>query len=281
MLLVEERAPAKINLSLEIVGRRPDGYHDLVTVFQTVELADELTFEPADELTLACDDPALALDDNVVLRAARRLAPHRGAHIRLRKRIPVAAGLGGGSADAAATLRGLDRLWNLRSTETHLHSIAVELGADVPFLLRGGTALADGVGDRIETLPELERGWVVLHTPEAGPADKTARAFRALRPEHFTDGSFTFLLAKRIHAQVSLPLAEAPNTFECVADDLFPTLAGARARFAEAGAPWCRLTGAGPTLFTWLPDEARARLIAEKIGARARTWCVPTLARAG
>jgi len=276
---VVERAPAKINLALEVVRRRPDGYHDLVTVFQTVDLADELTFEPADALTLVCDDPELSTEDNLVLRAARRLAPDRAARITLTKRIPVAAGLGGGSADAAAGLRGLRRLWGLHTTEGELLEHAAALGADVPFLLRGGTALAEGVGERIEALPALQEGWAVLHTPEAGPADKTARAFKALRPEHLTNGSFTRLLAKRIHAQVSLPLAEAPNTFEAVADDLFPCLAGARARFAAAGAPWCRLTGAGPTLFTLVADEARARAITEALGQPDRTWCVRTLGR--
>lgn len=278
-MAIVEPAPGKINLALEVVRRRPDGYHDLVTVFQTVDLADELTFEPADELTLECDDPSLATEDNLVLRAARLLGEGRGARMRLTKRIPVAAGLGGGSADAAAALRGLSRLWGLRTTEGELLQHAAALGADVPFLLRGGTALAEGVGERIEALPELAPAWVVLHTPESGPADKTARAFKALRPGHLTDGSFTRLLAKRIHAQVSLPLAEAPNAFESVADDLFPSLGAARARFAAAGAPWCRLTGAGPTLFTLVADEAHARVIAERIGQPERTWCVPTRGR--
>jgi 4-diphosphocytidyl-2-C-methyl-D-erythritol kinase len=278
---VVERAPAKLNLSLEVIGRRPDGYHDLVTVFQTIDLADELTFEPADRLILECDDPALAGDDNLVLGAARALAADRGARIRLCKRIPVAAGLGGGSADAAAALRGLVRLWGLRITEGTLLGLAATLGADVPFMLRGGTALAEGIGERVEALPELEPGWVVVHTPEAGPTDKTTRAYRALRSEHMTDGSFTRLLAKRIHAGASLPLAEAPNTFEGVADELFPTLAAARGGLAAAGAPWVRLTGAGPTLFTLVSDRSEAERIAATIAAPDRTWCVPTLPRFG
>ena len=279
--MLVEPAPAKINLSLEVVGRRPDGYHDVVTVFQTVDLADELTFEPADELSLLCDDPALATDDNLVLRAARALVPDRGARIRLVKRIPIAAGLGGGSADAAAALRGLVRLWGLRKTEGTLLEIARELGADVPFLLRGGTALATGVGEVVEALPELGPSWVVLHTPEVGPPDKTRRAYRALKREDMTDGSFTKLLAKRIHAGARLPLGEAPNTFESVADDLFPSLGAARARFAAAGAPWARLTGAGPTLFTLVPSRTDAERIAAGIGSPERTWCVATRPRLG
>jgi 4-diphosphocytidyl-2-C-methyl-D-erythritol kinase len=278
---VVERAPAKLNLSLEVVGRRADGHHDIVTVFQTIDLADELTFEPADELILECDDPALETEENLVLRAARSLAPGRGARIRLRKRIPVAAGLGGGSSDAAAALRGLASLWQLRVGEDALLAAARTLGADVPFLLRGGTALAEGKGERTEALPELAPRWVVLHTAEDGPPDKTARAYRALKPQHMTDGSFTVLLAKRIHAGAPLPLAEAPNTFESVADDLYPSLAAARARFARAGAPWARLSGAGPTLFTLVEDREAAERISAAIAVPERTWCVPTLPRFG
>jgi len=280
-MTVVESAPAKINLSLEVVGRRSDGYHELATVLQTVGLADELSFEESDGLSLACDDPSLATDGNLVLRAARALGGGRGARIHLRKRIPVAAGLGGGSADAAATLRGLARLWGLRIGEGELLRTAATLGADVPFLLRGGTAFATGLGDQLEALPDIPSMWAVLHLPESGPADKTARAYRALQPEHFSDGRLTHELASWIWAGAPLRLERWPNTFERVADQLYPSLATARLRLRGAGAPWVRLAGAGPTLFTMVGDRSAAEAIADRLDAPGQTWCVPAHRRLG
>src|SRR5438552_141584 len=126
-MAIAERAYAKLNLALEVVGRRADGYHELVTVFQTIDLADELIFEEADDLSLICEIPELSTGDNLALRAARRVRQRAGvavgARIRLIKRIPLSSGLGGGSADAAAALRGLTRMWRLRLNETELLGI--------------------------------------------------------------------------------------------------------------------------------------------------------------
>src|SRR5579883_3102120 len=148
-------AYAKINLGLEILGKRTDGYHDLVTILQTIDLADQLTCVEAVEVTLESNDPALAEDPkNLVLRAALLLREaagvERGASIRLEKNIPIAAGLGGGSSDAAATLRALNRLWGLGMNASELIALAGQLGADVSFFLRGGTQLATGLGDELE-----------------------------------------------------------------------------------------------------------------------------------
>jgi 4-diphosphocytidyl-2-C-methyl-D-erythritol kinase len=280
-MTVVELAPAKINLSLEVVGRRADGFHELTTVLQTIGLADELSFDEADELSLACDDPSLAVDGNLVLRAARVLGGGRGARIHLRKRIPVAAGLGGGSSDAAATLRGLVRLWGLRIGDAELLRTAAALGADVPFLVRGGTALATGLGDELEALPDAPSMWVVLYLPEPGPADKTARAYRALQPAHFSDGRLTRELASWIWAGAPLRLARWPNTFERVADALYPSLLTGRARLMDAGAPWVRLAGAGPTLVTIVDDRSAAEAIASRLDAPEHAWCVPTHPRLG
>jgi 4-diphosphocytidyl-2-C-methyl-D-erythritol kinase len=280
---IHERAPAKLNLALEIVGRRPDGYHDLVTLFQTIDLSDEIVFEEHDELVLECDEPCLAGPSNLMLRAARALREaagiERGARIRLTKRIPVAAGLGGGSSDAAATLRGLCRLWRIRLADATLVTLASSLGADVPFLLRGGTVLAEGRGDQLDALPDLAPHWAVLHTPEPGPPDKTARAFRALDRANWSDGDLTRSLASSLREGAPADLAGATNTFEFVADRLFDTLAPARRRFLAAGAPWIRLSGAGPTLFTLVATEREAEAIAGRIEPAAPTWRVPTVTR--
>jgi len=274
-----ELAPAKLNLALEVVGRRPDGYHDLATLFQTVGLADELYLAPADELTLECDRPELAGESNLALRAARalrtQLGVEAGARLTLRKRIPLAAGLGGGSSDAAAATRGLTRLWGAAPGRDELIALAREIGADVPFLLWGGRALAGGVGDELEWLPDGPEAYALLYTPTGAPADKTARAYRALAPSAWSDGAATRALA----ADGAADLASAPNAFESVAERLFPGLADARARLLGAGAPWARLTGSGPTLFTLFPGRAAAECVLARLGQPARSWVAPTLPR--
>ena len=182
-------APAKVNLTFEALGRRADGYHEVRTVLHAVSLADEIAFAPADDLSLVAEplvaeppgDGALSSaasaptgGDNLVLRAARLLRREAGvtagAAIRLRKRIPVAAGLGGGSSDAAATLRGLRRLWGLDLDADALRELAAQLGSDVPFFVTGGAALAEGRGERLTPLPPAQGSVVVM----APPPDETA-----------------------------------------------------------------------------------------------------------
>jgi 4-diphosphocytidyl-2-C-methyl-D-erythritol kinase len=281
MVPLVELSPAKLNLSLEILGRRADGYHELATLFQTIGLADELYLAPADQLSFECDRADLGGDDNLAPRAARALREHlgttAGARLTLRKRIPVAAGLGGGSSDAAAAIRGLVRLWGAEIGRDELIGLARGLGADVPFLLWGGTALATGVGDVLAWLPDRPERFVVLYTPASGPvpADKTARAYRALAREAWSDGAATRALA----ADPAADLAPAPNAFESVAPGLYPGLEAARRRMLAAGAPWARLTGAGPTLFSILPSEPAARDVLAAIGDPERSLVAPTLPR--
>ena len=161
---------AKVNLVLEVLGKRPDGYHEIATVMQTVDLFDRLTLEAAPTISLETDDSALPADErNLIVRAALLLRQvsgvEAGARMRLRKRIPVAAGLGGGSSDAAATLWGLNRLWGLRWPRARLSELAGRLGMDVPFFLTGGPALATGRGERVERLPAAGGYALVLVNP--------------------------------------------------------------------------------------------------------------------
>src|SRR5436190_8446884 len=178
-------APAKINLFLEITGKRADGYHTLETVFQTVSLADELTFSLQTELTLTCSDPRLPTDEsNLVMRAARglreALKEKRGARISLKKIIPTGAGLGGGSSDAATTLLALQKLWRRSLSTSRLARLAASLGADVPFFLKKGLCVATGIGDRLKPLRRLPRTSLVLVYPGFGVSTKAAYARVAL-----------------------------------------------------------------------------------------------------
>ena len=151
--VLELRAHAKINLTLEVLGKRDDGFHDIVSIMQTIDLHDDVTLKRADDITLTCDDPDLAGEDNLALVAARKLKEvtgvDRGVDITLQKHIPVAAGLGGGSSDAASVLNGLNDLWELELELGALEEIATEIGSDVPYFLSGGTALVQGRGEHV------------------------------------------------------------------------------------------------------------------------------------
>ena len=193
--MIQVTARAKINLCLEVLGRREDGYHEIATVLQAIALADDLVVRPSAGIVLETNDPDLDMDDNLVLRAARllrdRTGVERGAHIVLVKRIPVAAGLGGGSADAAAALVGLAKLWELDLKDGSLAALAERLGSDVPFFLHGsGTALASGRGERVEPLPAVRHGWVVVALPDVPrPQPKTSAMFGHIGPDDLTGGS--------------------------------------------------------------------------------------------
>lgn len=251
-----------------------------MSVFQAVSLSDELVIRPADTLTLETE-PALpfAAETNLVLRAARLLQQRAGrllgAQLLLRKRIPIAAGLGGGSADAAAALLGLRRLWNLDDID--LTPLAEELGSDVPFFLRSARALVRGRGEHVQPLPSLPVRLVVLVRPPVALA--TADIFAQLRPEEWSDGSATSALAAALAAGAPLPPALPPNSLLPAAERCCGPLAALRAALRAAGwRPY--LSGSGPTLFHFPESPAEAEAIhrdAHRFGAQA--WRCRTICR--
>jgi 4-diphosphocytidyl-2-C-methyl-D-erythritol kinase len=261
--VVEELARAKVNLDLCIVGRRADGYHELDSVVVFAPVADRLTFRPAPALRFEATGRfagALGAEaDNLVLRAARRLAGLAGilpeVAITLEKNIPVAAGLGGGSADAAATLRGLDRLWRLGLSVAELMPVAQGLGADVPVCLLGRPARMRGIGERLEPLDGLP-GWHLLLVHPGGPCP-TGRVFAALGvipqrtwPEQPSGDWLGWLRSRANHLE--------PPARRLVAriDDVL----GAISR--QEGCRLARMSGSGAACFG-LFDDARALAMAE------------------
>jgi 4-diphosphocytidyl-2-C-methyl-D-erythritol kinase len=166
-------APAKINLFLEIKNKRPDGYHNLESIMQTVSLYDKLYFNLTKKnIVFKCNDKSLSTHANIVYKTAKavktRFKINNGVEIYLKKEIPVAAGLGGGSSDAAATLKALINLWNIKTTKTELNRIASKLGADVSFFLTGGTALCEGIGEKITPLKSINKLNIILINPGFG-----------------------------------------------------------------------------------------------------------------
>ena len=259
--MVTLQAYAKINLTLEVIGRREDGYHEIASIMQTIDISDTVTLSPAPDLSLSCDDRALETPDNLALAAARLLRHESGygggAHIDIRKAIPTAAGLGGGSADAAATLRGLNRLWGLNMPMAQLEAIGAKVGSDVPFLLTGGTAIALGRGERIRRLPPANVDWLVTLTPRIAPAggqaSKTAAVYDMLTPDDYTRGALTRKLEARIRGGGDVPPQFLFNAFDDVARRAYPGLERYRVVFSGLGAREIHLTGSGPTLYALMP----------------------------
>lgn len=275
MTKVSLQAPAKINLTLEVLGKRPDGYHEIRSVMQTIALADRVTLTPADEISLALRGAAGPLAEeppatNLTFRAAqllrRRAGTHSGAQIELHKNIPIATGLGGGSSDAAATLRGLRELWQLDISDDDLTHLAAELGSDVPFFLRGGTALAADRGETVTRLPDGAPQGLVLAWPEPiEHGDKTARMYAALRQEHYTDGARTERLAERLQAGEPVRNGDVYNVFETILPEVDPAAAETFSQAAALGFGQPHLCGSGPAFFFLLAPEQPARPLLEAL----------------
>jgi 4-diphosphocytidyl-2-C-methyl-D-erythritol kinase len=262
------RAPAKINWTLEVLGRPPEaGYHEVRTVMQTVDLCDSLEIGPGRELQIEVERPHDGSGDDLVLRAAALLddGGGRGARVRVTKRIPVAAGLGGGSSDAAAVLRGLNELWGLGHSVGRLVEVGAGLGSDVPFFVYGGTALAEGRGERVTPLPDARPTWLVLLAPPLELPEKTRRMYAALAPADFTDGSRTEAFVEGIRAGRPVDDGGLYNAFERVAFEAFAGLDGYRDALLAAGARRVHLAGSGPALFALGPDEDDALVVYERL----------------
>ncbi len=300
MSLVVARCFAKVNLGLRVIGRRPDGYHDLVTTLQSIDLHDDLRLEAADRISLEVEGEieVPAGESNLVMRAARALegiAPGRGARIVLHKRIPAGSGLGGGSSNAAVTLMGLDRLWGTGLAREALGRIAGDLGADVPFFLHGGTCLAVGRGDEPLPLPDIPTRGVLVVWP--GVVLPTREVYRAL-PESLTRGRNLSSMRRftpdptpapgRSEARgdpggarpVPTPIPDLGNDLEEAAAARIPGLGQIRRLLIASGADAAAMSGSGSAvygLFTGSPPDPAG--IGERFGAGARIYSCSTLTR--
>jgi 4-diphosphocytidyl-2-C-methyl-D-erythritol kinase len=271
---VSTLAPAKINWTLEVLGRRPDGYHEVRTILQSVDLCDRVRVSPAADLELALTGPVgqsgtpltgMPAPENLAYRAAALLRDRAGgrplgARIELEKAIPADAGLGGGSSDAAATLRALNRLWDLDLPQGELARLGAQLGSDVPFFVFGGTALGRGRGDEVTPLPNVPSQHLLLVVPRRRPAKKTAAMYAHLRPDHFGAGEASERLAAAIREGMAPCDDDVRNTFEDVAGEVLPEAAAAAERCRGLGLR-PHLAGSGPAQFLLLqPDTESAPL---------------------
>jgi 4-diphosphocytidyl-2-C-methyl-D-erythritol kinase len=278
---------AKINWRLRVLGRRPDGYHELRTVFQTVTLHDRLTFDARDDrrLLLTSDSPEIPLDErNLVLRAAAALRSargiERGASIHLEKSIPVEAGLGGGSSNAAVTLLGLARLWEVDTSLAELKAIGTKLGADVPFFFTGGTALGTGLGTEITPLDDVAAEYLLIVKPEAKVS--TAEAYGALNSPALTKAGGDIILSiSRADEQFtdSHPIA-LHNDFEPVVFLLKPEIERARDALLGVGARSALLAGSGSSVFGVFDKRETRERAADALKGEGRWRIFPCAALA-
>ena len=275
------RTSAKVNLALEVLGKRGDGYHEIATVLQAVDLFDRLTVDPDETLSLHTDDPELPTDDgNLVMRAARLLQKaagvDRGARLRLHKRIPVAAGLGGGSSDAAAALTGLNRLWGLRWPRPRLQELAVELGMDVPFFLGTGRAVARGRGEQLATLPGGGGYALVLVNPRAPLSTKEVYGRVPVGWHAEPTGTERVIQALR-RRNVGVLAAALTNNLERVVEPVLPVIGRMKAALLAAGALGAIMSGSGPTVFGLARSLDHARQIRSRISRTGwACWAVRT-----
>jgi 4-diphosphocytidyl-2-C-methyl-D-erythritol kinase len=284
---VEIDAHAKLNLTFEVLGKRGDGYHEVKTVMQTVGLSDRLVIEHCPSLQVECDSPELSGEVNLVWKAADALARSHGvqprARIRLQKRIPIAMGLGGGSSDAASTLRALNDLWELSASVDELASVAAEIGSDVSFFLWGGTALAEGRGEIVSPLPPLPPFNLTLVFPDLAISDKTRRMYSRLTLANYSDGGVTRLLVQLLMGGQFVPESIRGcvyNVFQDIAEWEFPAVSEMRRAVQEQGGPELHLCGAGPAMFAIPSGEMDHRAVAKALQPMgAGVYLVTTVGR--
>ena len=276
------RSFAKVNLHLQVVGRRRDGYHELRTVFQTIDLHDLLTVSDGQEgVELTVSGMELPADSsNLAFRAAagylERWAPGQSVHLHLEKRVPMGGGLGGGSSNAATVLLALRERFGVPATIAELWPVARALGADVPYFLVGGTALGIGRGDEVIALPELpeEELWVAVP-----PVSIATAAVFAVLPEIEPMPLAPEILALAAGVPSSLARLHGWNDLEPVVFSTYPEVAEVVTALLRRGAPWVRLSGSGACLFTPVWGELASAEIANELPPGTKLWQTRMLGR--
>ena len=271
--LLAAKSFGKINITLEVIGRFPDGYHQIVSVMQAIELCDTMSFKLSfnQHINFICDMPVIQNDDNLVLKAARLLKEYSehpyGADIHLEKIIPVSSGLGGGSSNAAVTLLSLNQLWDLNLNQDTLTMLAKKIGSDVAFFLNGPSCIAEQKGDKITQIKSVQPTNMVLVVPKIDLQEKTKNMYNLISMKDYTDGKLSFKTAKLIESGQLPTHYPMYNIFKKVAMESFPEISLAEKAMIESGASQVQLSGSGPSLFTFTKSTNESKRISEKLAA--------------
>lgn len=256
-----EKAYAKINLGLKVLGKRPDGYHEIDMIMQSVGLCDTLEFQLATDINLRIkNSPQLVADtqENLIIKAAKVLKEYTGyvggAEIVLDKQIPIEAGLAGGSSDAAAALRGLNRLWDTGLSVCILEELAARIGSDVAFCVRGGTQRATGRGEQVEPLAATSQFNVLIFKPSFGVA--TAQVYKRFNLNNLPVCLDIEALVRALtKGDIKAAMPFMGNDLESVTLDMHPQIAAIKARMLELGADYALMSGSGPSVFAIVADR--------------------------
>jgi 4-diphosphocytidyl-2-C-methyl-D-erythritol kinase len=272
--MFEKLAPAKINLFLRVLRKRPDGYNDIASLMQKISLFDKLTFAPCPEgIVINCPNSNLPTEDNLIFRAAQLLFSYTGypsgVEITLIKNIPLAAGLGGGSSDAATTLMALNEMLGLGVKKAQLMKLGTKLGADVPFFIFGNTAFASGIGDRLEPWKNLSKLNIVLINPRFSLSTKLVYENLNLT---LTKQRINYSIPRFF--EVGDVVREMHNDLETVSLKMHPDIADIKQLLLRHGASGAMMSGSGPTVFGIFTDESTARSVAEVIKKDFHKWHV-------
>jgi 4-diphosphocytidyl-2-C-methyl-D-erythritol kinase len=262
-------APAKLNLALDVLYQRPDGYHEVDMIMQSITLADELTLEPGENIQLICNIPSLAVNGNNLVWKAVRLIQQKfginsGVKITLQKKIPIAAGLAGGSADAAATLIGLNRFWKLNLAPGQLMDLGVTLGADVPFCILQGAARARGIGEQLTPLNSRLKCQVFVVTPNIAIA--TPEVYRRLKTDRLQQHPrINEAIEALITGAVEQLFLTWGNVLETAVFPYYPEVRWLKSLFQKCGIKYCLMSGSGPSIFSLNPAPEAIDQIVSKL----------------
>ncbi|MBQ2047710.1 MAG: 4-(cytidine 5'-diphospho)-2-C-methyl-D-erythritol kinase [Schwartzia sp.] len=284
--MITVTANAKINLALDVLGKRKDGYHEVKLVMQSIGLADTIWMEPKPcGIELEVDSPELPADEsNLAYKAARLFldehSMQHGVSIAVKKKIPMGAGLAGGSADAAAVLLGMDKLFGTRMTQGDFMRMAAKLGSDVPFCVIGGTMLAEGRGECLTELPELPSCWVVLAKPDVSVS--TAWAYNAFDDEKdVVHPDIDGLQQALKDGDMQKVLSNIGNVLEPIAVREYPVIGDYLAQMEKHGAQACRMTGSGSAVFGIFKSQVEAESAAAALrGLASEVFAVPVKRKA-
>lgn len=277
-------APAKLNLTFEVLAKCRDGFHEVRSVIQTINLVDTISFQSSENIEFKSNLPGWVAVKSLVFKATFLLrqvtAGAKEVSVEIKKGIPLLSGLGGDSSDAAAVLRGLNQFWGLGLSLEELLELAGQLGSDVAFFLYGGTALVEGRGEIVTPLPPLPHRWVVLLMPPVPRLPgKTKQLYDSLRAAHYTDGQITRRLVESLTVGSEFTPSLLFNTFEKVALTHFSALGVFQEHMLKAGATDIHLAGSGPALFTLVKDKTQAEEIYTRLQQqKLETYLVETLA---
>ncbi|SEU06699.1 4-diphosphocytidyl-2-C-methyl-D-erythritol kinase [Salinibacillus kushneri] len=272
--MIVEKAPAKINLTLDVLHKREDGYHEVEMIMTTVDLFDQIQITELEENTILIQSEKRFVPDdyrNLAYQAAEKVKDKfnitKGVQISIYKQIPVAAGLAGGSSDAAAVLRGLNQLWDLHLSQEQLAEMGAEIGSDVAFCVYGGTALATGRGEKIKPLPSPPNCWVVLAKPSIGISTRTI--YEKLTADHMNNVNTNDMIQAIKDRHYPTVCQRLANVLEAVTMDTHPEVKWMKYQMLKSGADNVLMSGSGPTIFGLTQKESRA----ERIYNSLRGFC--------